>query len=80
MSKQTGTAFREMRLKQGLTQRDVAKIMGWTTLQFVSNIERGLAMPPKSKIKRFAKLYKVKPVVIGQLYVDLYRSKLNKYI
>lgn len=80
MNKQIGSKFQALRMRQGLTQAEVAKDMKWSTVQFVSNIERGLAMPPKGKIKRFAKLYKVKPEEIGQLFVDLYRSKLDKYI
>lgn len=80
MNKEIGNKFQTMRMRRELTQAEVAKAMGWQTVQFVSNIERGLALPPKSKIKKFAKLYRVNPGEIGQLYVDLFESKLNKYL
>lgn len=80
MKEQIGQKLKDYRKSRGLTQLQVAKHMGWSTVQFVSNIERGLALPPKSKIKKFAKLYRVESKEIGRLYVDLFQYKMNKYI
>ncbi|HEX7674057.1 MAG TPA: helix-turn-helix transcriptional regulator [Bdellovibrio sp.] len=40
-----------------LTQGQVAEILGYTSPQFVSNWERGLAYPPIETLKRLAKIY-----------------------
>lgn len=35
----------------GLTQRDIAEQLGYTTAQFVSNWERGLIVPPMDALR-----------------------------
>ena len=74
--------LKTLREKAGLTQRDVASKMGYTTPQFISNVERGVAMPPIKDLQKLAKMYDtsaeyifehLKDVKCGQL-----RAKLNK--
>lgn len=47
------------RVKSGLTQRFVSDKFGYTTPQFISNWERGIAQPPLKTLKKLADLYKV---------------------
>jgi transcriptional regulator with XRE-family HTH domain len=51
--------LREKRRLAGLSQSAVAKKLGYTTPQFVSNWERGLAAPPISALRKISTLYKV---------------------
>ena len=51
--------LKDMREKSGLTQRDIAMKLKYTTPQFISNWERGLSRPPIKDIKTIAKAYKV---------------------
>lgn len=51
-----GEVVRQYRLKGQLTQAQVAKKMGYKTVQYVSNVERGVSSVQK---KRFKKLSKV---------------------
>jgi transcriptional regulator with XRE-family HTH domain len=51
--------FKSMRLKSGLSQGAVAKKMGYTSGQFVSNWERDLSVPPVETIPKIAKIYGV---------------------
>ena len=51
--------LKDMREKSGLTQRDIAMKLKYTTPQFISNWERGLSHPPIKDIKTIAKAYKV---------------------
>ena len=51
--------LREKRTHAGLSQAKVARILGYSTAQFVSNWERGISEPPLETLKVLAKLYAV---------------------
>ena len=51
--------LKEKRAKANLTQSDVASKLGYSSPQFVSNWERGLAKPPVFVLRDLTKLYKV---------------------
>ena len=52
--------LKKSRENAGLSQKEVANFLGYSSGQFVSNWERGLADPPVNIVKRLAKLYNVK--------------------
>ena len=54
-----GSKLKEQRLARGLSQSMVAKELGYTTPQFISNLERGLSPPPYEILPELAKLYDV---------------------
>lgn len=54
-----GLFLQKQRIASGLKQREVAAELGWSTAQFLSNIERGVAFPPDEAIPLLSKLYKV---------------------
>lgn len=51
--------LRSKRIAAGLTQADVAGKLGYTSPQFISNWERGLASPPAFILKDLAKIYQI---------------------
>lgn len=51
--------LREARLEAGFSQAKVAKALGYTSSQFVSNWERGLAEPPAATLKKLADIYSI---------------------
>lgn len=51
--------LKEKRIASGLSQGDVADKLGYSTAQFISNWERGVAAPPVNILKKLAELYKV---------------------
>ena len=55
-----GEYLREKRVRADLTQGFVAEKMGFTSPQFISNIERGLCSPPMDVLKRMIRLYKLR--------------------
>lgn len=57
--KQFADFLKNAREKSNLTQADVARELGYSTAQFVSNWERGLSYPPLKALKTLSKLYKV---------------------
>lgn len=54
---EVGTFLRDARVAKGLTQGYVAKQLGYSSPQFISNFERGIALPPVKKLKLIIKLY-----------------------
>lgn len=51
--------LRQKRLDSGLSQLDVARVLGYASPQFVSNWERGLVSPPLETIAVLIQLYKM---------------------
>ena len=68
--RQFGLFMRRMRVHNELSQIVVAKTLGFDTLQFISNIERGLVLLPAKHLHKTAELYGVK--------VELLASKLAR--
>ncbi|KYG63703.1 transcriptional regulator [Bdellovibrio bacteriovorus] len=58
---QLGNFLKEKRSAAGLSQADVAKKLGYSTSQFISNWERGLSTPPVSVLKILADMYEINP-------------------
>lgn len=56
---QLANFLKEKRIASGLSQGDVADKLGYSTAQFISNWERGVAAPPVNILKKLAELYKV---------------------
>ena len=52
-----GDYLQAMRIKAGLTQREVSLALGYSSAQFISNFERGIAVPPLKKLKVLVKMY-----------------------
>jgi transcriptional regulator with XRE-family HTH domain len=49
--------LREARENVGMSQGQVAQELGYSSPQFISNWERGLASPPIPKFKKLCKMY-----------------------
>lgn len=73
--RQLGAFLRESRMKAGLSQMQVAKKLGYTTAQFISNWERGVSEPPLKALKTLARIYSVSMDEIFQLIL---RSTIEK--
>ena len=56
---QLAAYLRKKRIEAGLTQSEVAAELGYSSPQFISNWERGLANPPVFVLKNLTRLYRV---------------------
>jgi transcriptional regulator with XRE-family HTH domain len=56
-----GNFLKSARERAGLTQQEVALRMRYSTPQFVSNWERGLALPPLDALPRIVRVLRIKP-------------------
>jgi len=52
-----GAYLQELRIKKGLTQREVSLRLGYSSAQFISNFERGIAVPPRKKLWELKSIY-----------------------
>jgi len=66
-----GNFLREKRVAAGKSQGDVRRELGYSTPQFVSNWERGIAHPPHADMRKIAALYNCDPNEFCDQYIDL---------
>lgn len=69
--------LKEKRVESGLSQLDVAKVLGYSSPQFVSNWERGLVSPPLETIAVLVELYKISPNEIIEHIIKETRAYLE---
>lgn len=71
-----GGYLQKMRMKSGLTQREVSQTLGYSSAQFISNFERGIAVPPLKKLKVLMKMYDMPAETVMGLILDAEREIL----
>jgi len=54
-----GKYLQEMRHRSNLTQREVSIALGYSSAQFISNFESGIASPPLAKLRVLVEMYKM---------------------
>jgi transcriptional regulator with XRE-family HTH domain len=62
--------LKKARAEHGLTQGDIAKKLGYTTPQFVSNWERGLSVPPLDALPKLSKILDIEQDKLVNLVFD----------
>ncbi len=62
--------LKSCRIKAGVSQGQIAKSLGYSSAQFVSNWERGKSMPPLNAVPKLAKLIRLNPTHVVDLYVE----------
>ena len=79
--KKVGQFLKATREKAGLTQAEVANKMGYTSPQFISNIERGASVAPLNLLARLMDMYGASPEplirIMLQSQSELLRKKLS---
>jgi transcriptional regulator with XRE-family HTH domain len=69
-----GQYLKEKRIAVSMTQLDLARKLGYTSAQFVSNWERGLAKPPIAQLKVLSKLLKINRNELISILTDITRK------
>jgi transcriptional regulator with XRE-family HTH domain len=62
--------LKKQRNQAGLSQKEVADCLGYSTPQFISNWERGLSSPPMKALRTLADLYRIRPEELYELMVE----------
>lgn len=73
-----GEYLQQKRKDKGLSQGFVSKTLGYSSPQFISNIERGLCTPPFPALKQMADLYEIDPEEITAVLIRLQAEVLSK--
>ena len=75
-----GRYFRTKRIQSGLSQEKVSKALGYTSIQIVSNWERGLCSPPAKVLKKLTKIYKAETKEVLEFLVDEARREYSSLL
>lgn len=75
--KKLGNYLKDVRERADLTQADVSNKLGYTSPQFISNIERGISVVPLKTLARMVSLYKVNPEAVTKIILESQRKLLR---
>jgi transcriptional regulator with XRE-family HTH domain len=70
--------LRNGRLNAGLSQKQVADELGYDSVQFVSNWERGLRTPPGKTLLKLSKMYNISADALYEILLQERISKVEK--
>lgn len=72
-----GEYLKDLRERASLTQREVSLALGYSSAQFISNFERGIALPPLNKMKILMEMYRGDVDRLIRLTIDAERGVLT---
>ncbi|MCX6112673.1 MAG: helix-turn-helix transcriptional regulator [Proteobacteria bacterium] len=78
MSKLVGNFIKKRRSVLKLTQKQLSDSLGFKTSQFISNLERGIAEIPPSRIKDFAEVLQMDNNEFTNLVSESLKRKILK--
>jgi len=76
--KKLGLILKDARLSIGLSQREVSLRVGYTSSQFISNIERGVSVASLKLLAQLVRMYKIKPDKVANVILDSQKQLLRK--
>ena len=75
--KRLGAFLRDMREGSEWTQLEVSRKLGYTSPQFISNIERGISVVPLKTLARMIQLYKCDTEEVVNIILESQRRLLK---
>jgi transcriptional regulator with XRE-family HTH domain len=69
-----GEYLYKKRTQANLTQREVSIALGYSSAQFISNFERGIAAPSLKKLAKLSEIYSMPPVEVVDLLLEAERE------
>ena len=73
-----GRYLKNARINAGYTQAQIAKLLEYSSSQFISNVERGISSPPFKLLKVFADVYKLDREALLEEYIKHKREEWRK--
>jgi transcriptional regulator with XRE-family HTH domain len=68
--RKVGKHLKSSREKANLTQAEASKAFGYTSSQFISNIERGVSVAPLALLAKMVRLYKANPRILERIILE----------
>ena len=78
--KKLGKFLKTQRVKAGPTQGEVAQKLGYSSPQFISNIERGLSVIPLKTLAVLVSEYGINQELVIKTIMDSQRQILRKHL
>jgi len=75
-----GYYLRTKRKDQCLTQKAVARYLGYPDYQFISNWERGKCAPALKSLRKLVKLYKLNAVAFMDILMEVESEHLKRVL
>lgn len=75
-----GKFLRSAREERGLSQTEVADLLGFSSSQFISNWERGLSTPPLDKLKQVTIILNIKPELMVESIMNFTESEVRSLV
>jgi transcriptional regulator with XRE-family HTH domain len=76
-----GAYLKKAREERSLSQKDVAALLKYKNINFISMIENGVSKIPVNKIVEFVNAYKLPPffgfVIIREVYSDIWKAMIE---
>ncbi len=76
--KKLGQYLKDVRETSSYTQADVSHRLGYTSAQFISNIERGISVVPLKTLAKMVSIYKVRPEPVVKIILESQRRLLKE--
>jgi transcriptional regulator with XRE-family HTH domain len=75
-----GKFFKEARIRKGIMQTNLARELGLSAYQLVSNVERGLSRYPIARLSNLIQLLDLDPEEVIRLILRREEKKIRKII
>ncbi len=75
-----GKAFKTVRVKANLTQAELAEELGYSSTQFISNVERGVCLPTTEYLQRLRTLGGGHAKGLRRIIIDTYDEALKELV
>jgi transcriptional regulator with XRE-family HTH domain len=80
LRKQAGTWLKELRGQAGLSQIELAQILGFKYYTFISQVENGFGRVPTESMEAWARALKVEPQVFARRLLTYYEPELHRLL
>lgn len=78
--KEIGKFLRAKRIKAGMTQLEVSRLLGYDSMQFVSLFERGLSKVPMKALGQLSVIFGFSPFPILNQIIDAQKQEMKEEI
>ena len=80
LRKQAGTWLKELRARAGLSQIELAEILGFKYYTFISQVENGFGRVPTESMEAWARALAVEPSAFARRLLSFYDPELHRLL
>ena len=80
LRKQAGTWLKELRARAGLSQIELAEVLGFKYYTFISQVENGFGRVPTESLETWARALGVEPSIFARELLVYYDPELHRLL